>query len=77
MFLLGFACGFVMAFAVLWLIADEPSERLPAPGPARRSIHEIERQAIREMVATAMVNGRIGKSQPNPSDEGQQSANRP
>lgn len=60
MFLLGLTCGIIVAFTVVWIIAGDPPEQ-PAPVTPKQSIHEIERQAIREMVATAMVNGRIGK----------------
>lgn len=59
-FIFGVSCGVLLMLAIVWIIDSDDSEQ-PAPVTPRQSIHEIERQAIREMVATAMVSGRIGK----------------
>lgn len=59
-FMLGLSCGVLLMLAIVWIIGSDDSER-PVPVSPRQNIHEIERQAIREMVATAMVNGRISK----------------
>lgn len=60
-FICGVCCGFLLAFALAWIIGNNDSER-PAPVSPRQNIHQIERQAIREMVATAMVSGQISKA---------------
>lgn len=60
MFFLGLICGMVLMLAIVLLTGSGAPEP-PAPTPPKQSIHEIEREAIRGMVATAMVSGRIGK----------------
>lgn len=69
-FIVGVCCGVLLTFALAWIIGSDDSEP-PAPASPRQNIHEIERQAIREMVATAMVNGRISKA-PTAGDTGKQ-----
>lgn len=53
MFLLGLVCG-VLAVIGLWLLIGGLSDPPPVI-PARQSVHEIERYAIRQMVATAIA----------------------
>lgn len=60
MFFLGLTCGMILMLAIVLLTGSDAPDQ-SAPAPPKQSIHEIEREAIRGMVATAMISGRIGK----------------